>query len=1129
MLPKNLAVNDHLMAATGRLVAARTNLTNVAARIARLLDESRSGRVGFITREWGFMTPHGLGGPIGGKFRPWEETLAAVKTFFPDPEAFRVFDEDATATRLPEAALGPRQHEMLPRHSHLHEYLRLPPVDSPQLTPQDIADYRDASRIFILLGSLAHLSFNSGADGHPVPEWIAHPFQAVASRLEVEPALTGHFLVVDNWQWRPDAASHAFGADDIELLYPSFGHSHERTYHTIPACMAYALRALPHTILDLLCAMRDYADERLSGKAGSVPRRQLIELIYELTRGLVQSKDEFQRISTLASHRYHVSKHVFIRHMQPIHKGIALRSADGSVRVTKGMSGLQFVSYHILDAVLGRYHHGRLGALAGIEDVDAYYPGPQRDYSACVRSLSRDATLRGFLEVAGADAGLCHAFNQLIECYAGESGVLAAHSRKLFSYMHNTLQVDTSAEGSGQKLAAAPSPELNHTTAMRMFGIMNEAVHERRRLRISPLYAPVTKTVAHLNEEGSVVIVDFERVDEPLHYHGSDIVRVLMPRDEASSAELRRRFFADVTLLTPGQLVELPDTGWSWADLWRALGWPEAGVSPELLCDFVEAVHGGDEGQDRPVFQPVSPRIYSVCGVTPGRLRVLVSRPMDNCVHFGFSRLSDKNAPQAFLACASGIRFRVPPAGSNLLMVASGTGISPFVSLAAEISNRPGRFTLVHQVRSPDLFFANLEAWKQFTRANPAAMVLGYVSGHAGQQSKPQHVVIAGGEVLQHTDLDTEADAYYFLSEFLLQRLRSVTLPQGNFAYCCGGVRSVVTPLRQLLSRQGWAYEFEVQSYGVERRISRRSEHFQVGNNLVDATQLAAVHPGGTQILDQMMRLAAPSGSSAAASEAVPDLSALFFELHPDAYNLLRLMKSPCDNEFRSFATFIDSEAERGVVLAGAADQYVAAALAFPDKLRVVKIALRLESAALDAHLIAGDKSTATTVAAAAKCLLHLEELFTHLAADDPDRQKFAQEIARAHERLDAGSFVFDAQTGARGAAAQTPAVIEVHERAVGGVLVLTLNGRLDTSNSKVFLTVWQAAQQRNCERFVLDLSGITFISSMGLRVLIVAAKQSTLVVCGMSPFVAQIFHLGGMGRVITVKDSVDEAVQAAG
>ena len=133
--------------------------------------------------------------------------------------------------------------------------------------------------------------------------------------------------------------------------------------------MAYALRALPHTILDLLCAMRDYADERLGGKAGSGPRRQLIELICESTHGLVQSKDEFQRISTLPSHRYHVSKHVFIRHMQPIHKGIALGNPDGSVRVTKGMSGLQFVSYHILDAVLGRYHHGRLGALGRVITV----------------------------------------------------------------------------------------------------------------------------------------------------------------------------------------------------------------------------------------------------------------------------------------------------------------------------------------------------------------------------------------------------------------------------------------------------------------------------------------------------------------------------------------------------------------------------------------------------------------------------------------------------------------------------------------------------------------------------------------------------------------------------------------
>ena len=93
---------------------------------------------------------------------------------------------------------------------------------------------------------------------------------------------------------------------------------------------------------------------------------------------------------------------------------------------------------------------------------------------------------------------------------------------------------------------------------------------------------------------------------------------------------------------------------------------------------------------------------------------------------------------------------------------------------------------------------------------------------------------------------------------------------------------------------------------------------------------------------------------------------------------------------------------------------------------------------------------------------------------------------------------------------------------------MLALLGRMDASTSDTFLSRWQIAQDHGCGRFVLDLSGLTYISSIGLRALLVAAKRSKLVVCRMSPFVSQIFDLGGMGRIITVKDGLDEAINAA-
>jgi hypothetical protein len=96
-----------------RLTNAHHLLAHVSRDLETLIEASRDGTTGYITREWGFMTPGGLGGPIGGKFRPWEAALEKAKTFFPEPDAFSYFNANPTATRLPPESLSERIHEKL--------------------------------------------------------------------------------------------------------------------------------------------------------------------------------------------------------------------------------------------------------------------------------------------------------------------------------------------------------------------------------------------------------------------------------------------------------------------------------------------------------------------------------------------------------------------------------------------------------------------------------------------------------------------------------------------------------------------------------------------------------------------------------------------------------------------------------------------------------------------------------------------------------------------------------------------------------------------------------------------------------------------------------------------------------
>jgi anti-sigma B factor antagonist len=67
-------------------------------------------------------------------------------------------------------------------------------------------------------------------------------------------------------------------------------------------------------------------------------------------------------------------------------------------------------------------------------------------------------------------------------------------------------------------------------------------------------------------------------------------------------------------------------------------------------------------------------------------------------------------------------------------------------------------------------------------------------------------------------------------------------------------------------------------------------------------------------------------------------------------------------------------------------------------------------------------------------------------------------------------------------------------------------------------------------DQLVLDLSGVDYISSAGLRVLMLARKQAkaqggTLVVAGLTPVVKEIFEISRFSVVFEIFPSVREAL----
>ena len=113
------------------------------------------------------------------------------------------------------------------------------------------------------------------------------------------------------------------------------------------------------------------------------------------------------------------------------------------------------------------------------------------------------------------------------------------------------------------------------------------------------------------------------------------------------------------------------------------------------------------------------------------------------------------------------------------------------------------------------------------------------------------------------------------------------------------------------------------------------------------------------------------------------------------------------------------------------------------------------------------------------------------------------------------------------------PMDIEIAEERNDDVLVLLPVGRLDSGNARSFESVVMQRISGGEQRLIIDFSRLDFISSSGLRVLLLAAKalkagSGTLVLCGMKAHIEEVFRISGFDRIIPIKPSREAALEAA-
>jgi anti-sigma B factor antagonist len=107
-----------------------------------------------------------------------------------------------------------------------------------------------------------------------------------------------------------------------------------------------------------------------------------------------------------------------------------------------------------------------------------------------------------------------------------------------------------------------------------------------------------------------------------------------------------------------------------------------------------------------------------------------------------------------------------------------------------------------------------------------------------------------------------------------------------------------------------------------------------------------------------------------------------------------------------------------------------------------------------------------------------------------------------------------------------------IHTETAGGTTVSHPVGEFDAFNASEFRAAMEA--MTSLPRLVIDLSGVSFVDSAGLGVLIGATRRvhelgGAVVLAAARPALARILRDTGVSRIVPVTATVEEAIEALG
>jgi anti-anti-sigma factor len=110
---------------------------------------------------------------------------------------------------------------------------------------------------------------------------------------------------------------------------------------------------------------------------------------------------------------------------------------------------------------------------------------------------------------------------------------------------------------------------------------------------------------------------------------------------------------------------------------------------------------------------------------------------------------------------------------------------------------------------------------------------------------------------------------------------------------------------------------------------------------------------------------------------------------------------------------------------------------------------------------------------------------------------------------------------------------MECNRHKANGAMVISVTGRMDAVTARDFEKESGAWTGEEEKKLVVDLSGVDYISSAGLRSFLLLGKRvkaagGTLALSGMQGMVRDVFDMSGFATIFPVYATIEEAVEAA-